>query len=437
MRYFQKLKKVFFALGFLAALFVGYISMNVVTSCKASAQCLCEAYCIAPSGISTAIESDVMTTVLEDIVKVTEEITTNYLLKVYAVTAAVTQKIKEVKNNLLQWWDTFWYYNLEPALKMLTRQLSYSKAAQSTAIGMFTDAMSTNRVRLAMEEKEIESHRRFRPSEAVCTAGTVAATITSAQAISHAYALAAPSENITRGMNDKNSPAKGGAAADIRSRWDNYVAKYCDPDENNGAAGCTSASPLKNRDLDITGEIFTKKTIDVTNDDTNGVIKDLITNISQPVVRDPVRPSVVNGAEGPDVMQNVTVDTTKHQVVYDTLYYIVSRRVPGRPAGSGTNYLGQIAQAANVDPSLISDNPSRNEILQVMMNDRYRTGSYGGDQIDETENGEREAVTQEAFEAMQMSEMLDLLDRYSLLLAAQAGAEVGKARPLGATGRTK
>ena len=75
--------------------------------------------------------------------------------------------------------------------------------------------------------------------------------------------------------------------------------------------------------------------------------------------------------------------------------------------------------------------PSHIEIMQALTVERARSGRYALEQIDEPENNRREMVIQQALQIMQMNDQLDLMDRYSLLLAAQVGAEVKEAKVLG------
>lgn len=88
-------------------------------------------------------------------------------------------------------------------------------------------------------------------------------------------------------------------------------------------------------------------------------------------------------------------------------------------------------KAAGIKDGLISDNPSHNEIMQAMMSERFRTGKYASGQVDEPENNQREMIIQTAFQLMQMSDQLDLMDRYSLMLAGQVGDQIKRSKRSG------
>ena len=130
----------------------------------------------------------------------------------------------------------------------------------------------------------------------------------------------------------------------------------------------------------------------------------------------------------------------KRQAVYDALYFVVARRAPGSKSGEFLEKMRGIAAGASgdtpggagVDPAYFApnQNPSRNEIMQVMMAERFRTGSYSVDQVDNPENNGREMVVQQAFMAMQLTDQLDLMDRFSIMLAAEVSENVRASKSL-------
>jgi hypothetical protein len=156
------------------------------------------------------------------------------------------------------------------------------------------------------------------------------------------------------------------------------------------------------------------------------VIADLMINLSEPFVSPPIAPPVNDSLEAKQAFLANEKIRARRQAVYDLLYWPVARRLPGSVdiEAGGVNYLGQIRNAAKIDPTLIAPNPSKNEILNVMLAEKYRDGKFGRNQIDEPENNEKEMVTQRAFQLMQMTDMLDLVDRFSVVLSAQTGDNI-------------
>jgi len=413
---FKKAIIVFGVLMFMAA---GFLSVNVMTSCNARAQlCHCNICTYAAGGMSTALLQIDASVTQPGILLATATLTAYFTLARNAFQDVIKQKIKEVTNNQTAWWDTFWYYNLLPAMKDMTNQLNTMDVQHSGGMGEFADIADFNRTNRILQDQEQVSNREQRPSQTICSVATGAGGMTRADTFRRAYAAEAPAEKQPRSANAKGSSLAQGSGADIKARWDDYTTNYCDPDYNAGASGCTTAGGQMNRDLDVSGEVFEKDTIDLTDSDTKKAVDALIENIAEPHVPSPVRPSALKGSAGQRHLLAARAYQARRQTIYDALYYIIANRAPGSKM---KDFLESMKGAAGYDPSMISDNPSHNEVMQVMMADRFRSGSYAFQQVDEPENNAREAVVQQAFQAMQLSDELDLLDRYSLVLAGEAG----------------
>lgn len=423
MSVFGSIKKLLAAAGLVAFLVTGYLSFNVATSCRSEAQCACSlcTYTMGP-GI-TMVNTG---TTLPGIIIATNIIIARFLLAMSAFDAAVAAKIFEVDKNLDDWFDIFWLYNLRPALQAMTVQINTADSDQSNLIGQFTDSMDANRTNMAIMGVEIDSHRALRPSENVCVGATAVGGMTKVANFRRAYGTAAPRARLARSGGQSGTPASRGPGADQNARWQDYVANYCDSNMNGGVAGCAASAPFAGRDLDVTGEIFMKDTIDVRNADTRKIVDDLLTNIIEPVTMMPIPREALDSPQGQQAFLAGEAYKARRQVLFDAVYHIVARRVPGSSMGS---YINPIREAAGIDPSNFTDSPSHNEIMEVMMAERFRAGTIGVNQIDEPENNARELVIQQAFQAMQQSDYIDLLDRYALILAARVGADVVENKP--------
>ncbi|HCS22267.1 MAG TPA: hypothetical protein PLW48_01490 [Alphaproteobacteria bacterium] len=421
MSLFGSIKKILAVVGITAFMAAGYLSLNVATSCKSQAQCVCSLCTYAAGGMGTAINLVNTTTTLPGITIATTMITAKFTEAMIAFDLAVAAKILEVGKNLNDWFDTFWLYNLRPAMQAMTVQLNTADADQSNIIGQYSDSMDANRTNMALMGTEIEEHRAMRPSETVCVGATTAGGMARAANIRRAYATSAPRERLNRSGARQGTAAANGPGADQGERWQDYVANYCDPTVNGGAAGCTAAGPMVGRDLDVTGEIFEKDTIDVRDANTRKVVDDLLTNIVEPITMAPVPTEMLSGAEGQELFLEGEAYKTRRQVLFDAVYYIVARRVPGSDMAE---FIEPIRTAAGLTNS--SDNPSHNEVMDALMVDRYRSGQNTTNQVDEPENNARELVMQQALQAMQMSDQIDLLDRYALIIAARVGKSVNE-----------
>ena len=172
------------------------------------------------------------------------------------------------------------------------------------------------------------------------------------------------------------SISAGGTGADINARWDEYITRFCRRDENNGVSGCAADQPYAGQDVDVTGTIFSKETIDVRDPEIKRNMDDLILNIAEPFIKDPAPRKTFNAAEGQRSILESEAYKARRQVIYDALYHVVSRRVPGSMQTGdppANNFVRPLRLAAGVDPAMLSDNPSQNEIMQTMMSERFRS----------------------------------------------------------------
>jgi len=457
------IQKFLLPLSLVVFLGVGYLAVNFVVTypveaagCGGAApggsqECRNDTCTAGPAGSDASAAFDfiginiVVPALLEAEAILSAFITAQVALFISTITTAFTPVIQ----NMGGWWGTFWYYNLLPTMQMITDQLSVPPSAQSLSIGYFMDAMNVSRLRMKIRERELETHRELRPSGNTCVAGTIVGGMTRVASFRRAYNVSAPIERLPRSGNTVGLPSARGPASDLEDRWQEYVTRYCRMDYNNGAPAdpteCLVDAPFADQNLDVTGMIFLDDTIDLTNlvtgPDLKRSIDDLITNIAEPFVKELVPPSTLSSWGGQNAILKGESYKAKRQVIYDSLYHIVARRVPGSvdrtlPVDplAPNGYVSLLREAAGVPSppaTVISSNPSHNEIMQALMVERFRSGQYALGQIDEPENNQREMVIQQALHVMQMNDQLDLMDRYSLLLAAQVGDEIRAAKFLG------
>lgn len=423
---FQKFAVLVALVAFISA---GYLAVNVATSCPAKAAICCNCFADAVGALSGAIAS-ISSALNIPLIAAVEAIQSAFFdIAAFAFQESVVATVDEVMESVVSVQDTFYDYNIRPALQAQARQLNTVKASHAAQRTAYMDAAKVHRTSTALQKAEVRDHRELRPGENTCVAGTVTGGMARVNSFKRAYNAAAPAERAGRSGNAAGTPGAAGPAADMRERWNVYVTRYCKKKDNNGASGCTTDQAFADADVDIAGTILMKDTIDMKgNPDEKKNVDDLITHITEPFVKAPVPGSAVNSAPGTEAMLAGESYKTRHQTIYDSLYHAVARRAPGSGMADVT---GPLRAAAGIAPGMISDNPSHHEIMHAMMNERFRSGKYEISQIDELENNEREMIIQHAFQLMQMSDQLDLMDRYALMLAAYAGAQIKTATPVG------
>lgn len=437
-------KHFLMVLGIIGCFIAGYSTVSVVDSCPAQAFVCCNMNCIPLFGnnVLTNLMQVYILTFAPVMLLAMEDINLYYSTQMLTFKAKVLFKIGQLVANWISYWDTFWAYNLYPALQGMTEQILSIDNAQALALGMFQDAAARNREILKKQVAQIESARAHRAGENACVGGTMAGGMTQAMTFQQAYAAAAPAAQLARSGNNSPDPAVRSRGGDTGARFQRYLDRYYSIDENaapgTGRSVFSNSSvfnktddiynqlPTAGADVDVTGQIFAKDTIDITNSETKKTVDDLITNIAEPFILDPIPESATDGAEGQEIYLQRESYKAKRQAVYDALYSLVARRAPGTGLG---DYVRAMRTAVGVPATEFSADPSRGEVMEVMMSERFRSGRYMSDVSGSPEKAARESVIQSAYQVMQLSDQLDLLDRYSVMLAARAADRVRSTTP--------
>jgi hypothetical protein len=287
-------------------------------------------------------------------------------------------------------------------------------------------------------------------------------TMTRANIFSDAYQAFGSGDKEWIAANSSDGSALHGFAGYLDVRWRNntigmkqaqatstgdfgFVPMWCNAAYNKGFSGCPQDGKLVGGDVDIAGLIFAEDTIPLDpaqdpNHYTKSNLDETVTNLAEAFGKDPV----TAGNAGKDGILDSLSYRAKRQVVYDGLFYVISRRVPGgfRSAAQNQvaapqnpqefiNLLTQIRAQTGEDKTTgcgssncANPDPSRNEILRSMITQRFQSGKYALGQIDEPENNQREQVVDQALQLIQMSDQMDLMDHWSVLLAAQISGEI-------------
>jgi len=330
---------------------------------------------------------------------------------------------------LSDYFTELWVKYMHTYFRKMTSNFSVIEANRQRMLGSLMDAKDQNNTMEFLDETSLETKRKVTPSDSLMVSGTMVGGIQRATTLGSAYNLAGTTGTIDRTSNKaEGTNLEGiieaydsGKAADIARRWNEYVTRYCEVNDNNGNSGCTVDQPYAGDDIDIAGTIFGKETIDLTDADKLKSVNDLVTNIAEPIVKDYVLADVSGTISGKRAILEAEEYKAKRQVIYDAINHIVARRLPGSQMGK---YLIELRSKSGINTESVATNPSYNEIMHTMLSERFRSGEYGISQIGEPENNAREIVVQNAFFVMQLSDMLDLMDKQAMLLTAKVSGDV-------------
>jgi hypothetical protein len=427
---YSGLRRFLAVLGMVVLLVTGYTATSVVSSCTAQAQVCCagwsDSQCIGPfDGIALALGVGIFgATIAVDVTLIAlTTIPVYYAQAIISFGIKVIQKIGKVIDHWYAWWDTTWNYNMSPALKDMARQITVINTDQAKQLGMFADAMNRQRADIIRKREAIQAHRETKPSANACVAGSVLGGMLQATLFAQAYGSAGPVERGQRSAHMAGTPAAAGTAADLSARHSLWKTRYCDPNENAGLTDCPGgAAPMALLDLDVTGQIFERNTIELTNEGVRTTIDDLIGN-SEPRVTNTIPHTLLGNALGQQRWEEDQAYQAQRQVAYDGMYYPVSRRAPGASGGSAAAIV-ELAQDGGAAATDMSANPSRDEILRALNVDKARSGKEGLRNNDGPENSARHLAIQSGGQLMQMADLLDLMDHYAMVVAGQSSLKV-------------
>jgi len=433
------------------------ISLTVLLSdskkSEACVTCCSVKPCITPGSMSTSFSTYYSSTFTSLWTTATSAINGVYSTQISMFQSAsfwdrLSTSDEDLQNpfyNLSKWPHVLWDYELRPTLEDAANQLHALKIDQSRAIGSFFDAQEQVMAQKDFQVKQIEAHRTYRPSEMVCTVGTVVGGLQRVNIIRRSLERSWTTEQARVGGNTTVDAAvevftDKGPAKSNKERHRLYIERYCDVNSNRGVAadGCSVASPpstapiLPDRDVRLTEVIFEPMTIDIRNIDTRHSVEALVRNIVEPNVEGLVHlysSGVTTGDTSGTTAEKVMLKRRKMQAarqgIYDAVYHIISRRVPGSGGDDYADYIQDLRGEAGVTIN-VSDNPSYEEVMNTLLAERFRSGDYQHYLVDEPENIAKEMVGLQGMSLVQHQDFLDLVDRFSVMLATQVARDIRK-----------
>lgn len=450
-------------LAFVILPMTAYLTVSNPTTCQAQT-CSCgSGTCVQGNGLIAVFTANLSNTIQPALADAAFQMRLRFLPLVVYFAYGIHPVIDWTVWKITRWFDIFLHYSMRPAMQAMTKELDTANVEQTVALASFADGAAANHWRWSIEDQSIKDHREQRPSGNVCTVASIVGGMTRANEFSSAYNSVAAAGRLWRSANGMSSrderleeqcssdpPPEGvdcsavrkvGPAADVNNRYGIYADRFCNPESNNGHAMCRpnrSSEDFIDKDVDVAGMIFSRDTIPLSSDEDDRTLDNLnqlIVNMAEPFVKDTITRAVATQED----LLAAQAYKTKRQIAYDSLYYVVSRRVPsgltrdGEAAGNAQALLDALEGVRGLthENTVTVDNPSRYEMLRALMTQQFRSGRYSLSQIDEPENNQRELVIDQALQLMQMSDQLDLMDHYSLLLAAQVSSGISGRGMLG------
>jgi|AntRauTorcE11897_2_1112592.scaffolds.fasta_scaffold00112_26 hypothetical protein len=408
----------------LAAVFIigliGFSTYQIVKPTPARAQCSCGTPCTAiVGGVSFAMNALDVGTIIPQLWSAYSAVESVYTSLMTGFNTLISGELVTAEDNSKTWYENFYAYDLTPAMQEQTGQLNTMLIDQSRQLAAAKDGQQLNRTFREIDLDEYRSHREATPSESVCVAGTVSGGMPRARVITKAMKRALPAESLGISGNEAGGASAGGDATYQKDRFDKYVAKYCNPDAN-GGNGCFGNPPAPYTDHDILVEevIFKQDTLDI--DTTPGqkeALDDLTRNLVEPEAPQVMAESAMNSVSGREFFLNKRAVRAQRTLAKKAVADVIARRMPGSRMDT---YVQALRSSAGVDLVEMSGNPSWNELVNALAEERFWSGVYNMNNVTEPEAVTREKIAVQAIEVLQLNDVLDMYKNIALLSASQA-----------------
>lgn len=346
------------------------------------------------------------------------------------------EKVNDIEKNMIQWWSTMWYYNLNPGLRAMTVQMNTANTDLNKTYQASVDAEHETQYNTIAMRNESNTARVVRDN--VCPPAGLTGGAGRGKTFARAMRGGWQKQAIDTGSNIMGEDGANGVGEYLASRVDAYEAAFCDPDANGGGNVCGTTAPPEfyNADTEITKFVYNKLTIPVdeatatavqrpgtspveymsTGDLYDRAIKESMENMIGFPAMDPVDTSVAEAAQGREILLRRRDFLAKYNAVRSVPQYIFSQRMPGSQLGQ---WITEIRQEAGIPVGEISENPSYREVLNAITVDRFNTGKFANSLQKERAGVEMEKLTMNTFYLMMLRDYHDLLERQALTLAVQ------------------
>jgi hypothetical protein len=425
---FRRFNKSRFIVAILAIFVIGAVSVSsyqVLKPKPARAQCICGELCTSIfGGISTAIGFITTATKVVRIWEIYNTVMTLVDTLQAGFNGIIGAAMGTADQNLNDWFENWLAYDLRPAMQDQTGQLHTMVTDQARTLASGQDAIQQERAQTAFNEELAEAHDEARPSEHVCTAGTMSTGISRARTITKALKRSLPLETDAEGGNEVGSWAENGNIEFQLNKFLNYLSKYCNA-QGNGGSGCFGGTTAPQPDADILVEetLFSQDTIDISDatTDPKGVIDDLARNLVEPEAPEVMPPSSFDNPDAQETYLRRRADRTKRALAKKTIYDILATRAPGSQAGT---YVQALRQSVGVDITEISPNPSYNEVMNALTEERFQSGVYNLGNVDNPEAATREGVALQSLEVVRLNDRRELMNTIGMIIASQAAQDI-------------
>lgn len=270
--------------------------------------------------------------------------------------------MKAYMNNMWSEWND--------SMRKQTAQLHAGQIDQTRQMSSNYDSSQLGEVTRDVQQTEFQAKKEYIPTEDGCRFDTVGKRMTTSSMLSQKMAQGYSADFSKLGNNRVGTPAEKGQAEMLRARYDNYATKFCDGNSNGGTASCAPGLPMANAHILPGKTLFGNETIDMDNPDVADAINQLLFNITDYTVPDPMKPDVVTSSAGQEARRVNRENMAQMDAIGALAWSLVGERTKGQPAAD-VQQMRQVNGATGA-----SANPSEKEIRTAVVEQLWNPKFY-------------------------------------------------------------
>lgn len=256
------------------------------------------------------------------------------------------------------------------SMRKQTAQLHAGQIDQTRQMSSNYDSSQLGEVTRDVQQTEFQAKKEYVPTDEGCRFDTIGKRMTTSSTLSQKMSQGFAADFSKLANNRSGSPAEQGQATMTRARYDNYAAKFCDGNSNGGSASCAPGLPMANAHILPGKTLFGRETIDMDNADTADAINQLLFNITDYTVPDPMKLDVVKSAAGQEARRVNRENMAQMDAIGALAWSLVGERTKG-PAAPDVQLMRQANGATGA-----SANPSEKEIRTAVVEQLWNPKFY-------------------------------------------------------------
>ena len=338
--------------------------------------------------------------------------------------------------------DEFWTKYLEPALSVMTNKINEHLVSETASLGTFFEAQNNIDAQRTLQELQAESASNYFPSEQLCRFASLSQSLAASEANAEATKVHLAQRAMGRELGTQNTTAAKGGSYDMEERKKQFLARYCDPSNNNGHMGemaeCNKTSDkFMNADIDYVRTFDSKPTLNVnfttaaasTDDEKNVIaLSDNLFSSNLFARPDRARLESIQGSDARVPYMDMRALIAKRSVAQNSFNTLIGQKAAG---GTGAktymhNLLKELGVADDSIDTYLGDSPSYDAQMEVLTKKIYQSPSFYVNLMDNPANVERQYAAMQSFGLMQQRDIFNSILRSEMLLSLIVELEVSQ-----------